>query len=552
MHTFGGFKYNMITQYTAAMFDKMAQFNPFDAIIVMQQNEQHFVVQYANNHALKLIQPTFTKGMDAEKFFQKVYWQRLYLLILQNKKEVIKIEEFNVALVIQKFEEDGQTFVAVIIRTHAKEDVQSLQVMRSAYYDELTELYNRRALKKEWANEKNFAKKGNIALLLVNIDRFKKFNESLGKQRSDYLLFEISNRFKVMRSEECEVFRHNGDEFIILQCYDDIEEVDEVAKALLQCMQQPYIVDNQEYFVSASIGIALSEAKTRNLDLLIHQADQALFYSKNNGRANYYYYSEELKHYFPNEALMEAHLHRAIELNELTIHFQPQVNLATDTIESFEALIRWNNRKFGTVSPGQFIPIAESSGLIINIGEWVIERVCQYQKEWRMLGFSPVRIAINISPIQFKQKDFVHCIARLLKKYEVDPQYLELEITESAMTNLHETTAILKRLKEIGVYVAVDDFGTGYSSLSYLKEYPLDIIKIDQSFIADIKENKKNKAIVETIILLAQNLGLEVVAEGVEEQEQERFLRENNCQKVQGYLYNRPLPADQVVAQYFL
>ncbi|MEC1178721.1 bifunctional diguanylate cyclase/phosphodiesterase [Metasolibacillus meyeri] len=546
----------MIKHNVNNLFEKIIQLNPFDAIVVLQYVEQKYVVQHANCKAVHLFNCSFEEGMDAGQFFHQINWSEVKQFILQNDQETkrIKIDDVEIAVVLQTMMEQGKEYTVIIMRsllTSPIIDNQRLHIMSSAYYDELTELYNRRALNKQWTDHDNFEKTSNVALLLVDLDRFKKFNESLGKQRSDRLLFEVSERFRSLRSEYCEVFRHNGDEFVIIFHYEALEEVETLAYNILQSLQEPFIVDNQEYFVSASVGIALSTIEERDLDNLLHQADQALFYIKNNGRGHYCYYREELKHYFPNEALMEAHLHRAIELKEFMIYFQPQVNLETNKIDSFEALIRWENRKFGMVSPAQFIPIAESSGLIISIGEWVLERVCQYQKEWREYGFKPVRIAVNISPKQFKQKDFVKRISALLQQYKVEPKYLELEITESSMTNLHETTSILSRLKEIGVYVSVDDFGTGYSSLSYLKEYPIDIIKIDQSFITDIEKDRKNKAIVETIILLAQNLGLEVIAEGVEETAQEQFLRENNCQKVQGYLYNRPLPANQIVEQYF-
>ncbi|WP_342472951.1 bifunctional diguanylate cyclase/phosphodiesterase [Metasolibacillus sp. FSL H7-0170] len=546
----------MMKQNMSNLLERIIQLNPFDAIVVLQHTEQQYVVQCANCKAVHLFNCSFNEGMDAEQFFHQINWPEVKQFILQNDQEIkrIRIDDAEIAVVLQTIIEQDEEYIVVIMRSLVASpiiDEQSLHIMGSAYYDELTELYNRRALNKQWTDDDNFKKTSNIALLLVDLDRFKKFNESLGKQRSDQLLFEVSERFKGLRSEYCEVFRHNGDEFVIIFHYEELDEVETIAYNILQSLQEPFIVDNQEYFITASVGISLATIEERDLDILLHQADQALFYMKNNGRGHYCYYSEELNHYFPNEALMEAHLHRAIELNEFTIYFQPQVNLETNKIDSFEALIRWKNRKFGMVSPAQFIPIAESSGLIISIGEWVLERVCRYQKEWRECGFKPVRIAVNISPKQFKQKDFVNRVAALLTEYNIEPRYLELEITESSMSDLYETTSILRRLKELGVYVSVDDFGTGYSSLSYLKEYPIDIIKIDQSFITDIEKDQKNKAIVETIILLAQNLGLEVIAEGVEETAQEQFLRESNCQKVQGYLYNRPLPAEQIVEQYF-
>ncbi len=264
------------------------------------------------------------------------------------------------------------------------------------------------------------------------------------------------------------------------------------------------------------------------------------------------FYRSEMSQAFPNEVLMEAHLKRAIEFDELSIHLQPQIDLHTNSIDSFEALIRWNNRKFGYVPPSQFIPLAESSGLIIQIGDWVLEQACKNLQEWKAKGYRPVRIAVNISPKQFKEENFALKIEQLLKKYNIEPKYLELEITESSMVNINETHSILTKLKQLGVFVSVDDFGTGYSSLSYLKKYPIDIIKIDQSFIRDINKDEKNEAIIKAIITLSHNLGMDVIAEGVEEEFQEQFLKQHNCRKGQGYLYNKPLPVDQIIKEYFI
>ncbi|MEO4054308.1 bifunctional diguanylate cyclase/phosphodiesterase [Solibacillus sp. CAU 1738] len=536
----------MTKKHMNNILEKLIQLNPFDAVAVLQQFDDRFIVERVNEKALALFN-TFEQGMEAEAYFKTSNWQLLKPNIMQDAHDIYMItldDNSEFAVSIQSFIEDNVHYVCLVLRV--------MSAGENAYRDELTDLYNRRALYERWKKINSLKDEKSIALILVDLDRFKKFNESLGKTKADSLLREVSRRFKKLSSECCDVFRYSGDEFVFIMYYVDRVEVDEFTKNIFNCLKKAFIVDEQDYFMNASIGIATVGNEHRNLDKLLNEADQALFYVKNNGRTTYRYYDKQLSHYFPNEALMEAHLHRAIELDELTVHFQPQIDLNTNRINSFEALIRWNNRKFGMVSPGQFIPLAESSGLILSIGDWVLERVCQYQKEWRLQGFRPVRIAVNISPKQFKQKNFVTRVEQLLKKYEVDPQYLELEITESSMTNLHETTSILIRLKKLGVYVSVDDFGTGYSSLSYLKTYPIDIIKIDQSFIADIQKDKKNEAIVAAIILLSHTLGMEVIAEGVEEEVQEQFLRKFNCQKVQGYLYDRPLPANQIVEQYFM
>lgn len=420
------------------------------------------------------------------------------------------------------------------------------------YYDELTRLYNRRALNDHWQSILKKKERLNYALVLVDLDRFKRFNESLGKKNADIILAIISERFHKLRDVNCEIYRYNGDEFVFLIAYEQLEQVENrYIKHIFEEIHEPILFEEHEYYITASIGVALSKNQQElGLDCLLHQADKALFHVKMTGRGHFKYYDESMSKAFPNAALMETHLKRAIEFDELKIYFQPQLDLTTGTVNSFEALLRWENRKFGHVSPTQFIPIAESSGIIVEIGDWVLDQACQYLKEWQQQNLKPVRIAVNISPVQFRQPDFVLKVRNLVEQYGIQPDLLELEITETSMSDLQETTKTLKALKEIGVFVAVDDFGTGYSSLSYLKMFPVDVIKIDQSFIADISKNTKNEAIIEAIVAMSHSLGLEVIAEGVEELMQEDFLRGLQCQKVQGYLYNRPLPADEAIQKY--
>jgi len=423
-----------------------------------------------------------------------------------------------------------------------------------ALMDELTGIWNRKAFKEHWLHHLNDNEHENkqTAFILVDIDRFKKFNESLGESKGDELMRMFSHRLRELCCSKCSLYRYNSDEFIFVLKDATTNNIEHTANAILDALKQPFIIDGQEYFISVSIGISLSPADGKDLETLVLKADKALFSVKEHGRSHYRYYREDMTTIFPNEALMEAHLRRAIEFNELSIHLQPQIDLTNNSINSFEALLRWKNRIFGFVSPAQFIPIAEASGLIIEIGDWIIDEVCRYQKEWQRKGYRPVRIAVNISPKQFRKENFARKIKTALKKYNVPPELLEVEITESSMTNVHETFSILTELKQLGVYVSVDDFGTGYSSLSYLKRYPIDIIKIDQSFIADIAKDDKNEAIIKAIISMSHNLGLEVVAEGVEEASQVDFLKRHRCQKGQGYLYNKPLPVETVVEKYFV
>ncbi|SER61634.1 GGDEF domain-containing phosphodiesterase [Psychrobacillus sp. OK032] len=426
------------------------------------------------------------------------------------------------------------------------------QLYYLAYHDHLTGLWNRRALKEHLRDNLIDAnnRKGQIAIMRIDLDRFKLINESLGYNYGDDLLKKIADRLSLFINKSSNLYRQSGDEFVFILKDKTREETSSFAENILSELSKPIYLDHQEYFVTASIGISMYPLDGKNLDELLIKADQALFVAKDRGRAHFRYFQEQMNLSFPNEALMESHLRRAIEKEELSIHYQPQVNLATGEINSFEALLRWNNRKFGYVSPMQFIPLAEESGMIMQIGDWVLEEVCKQLEYWQEKGYRPVRIAVNISPKQFKQENFAIKIREKIDKYAITPNSLEVEITESAMTDMQDTFAMLKELKDIGVVISIDDFGTGYSSLSYLKKYPIDIIKIDQSFIKDMELDVKNAAIATTIIQLAHSLGMEVIAEGVEKDQQVEILKSANCQKAQGYFFSRPVPIDDINQSY--
>ncbi|RHW39817.1 bifunctional diguanylate cyclase/phosphodiesterase [Lysinibacillus yapensis] len=530
--------------------------NAFDSVImVKQQPEGKYSVEMINSYASVLSPKPFIKGMDAKTFFEWIDWDQLEKMLLHPKEEVeylsIKGHSKKFLLFIEPIQTKEDKYFAVIIK-HLMEESGSLSLY--SFKNENTGLLNKKALNTRWSEHyQSYNDLRQISLLLLDLDRFKKYNESLGKQRADRMVKLISQRFYSVQDDSCEVFHYSGDEFVFLVRSHLREEVELVVQRIYDQLKEPFLIDDQEYFVTCSIGISTLSSETgRDLETLLQQAEQALFYVKKHGRAHFRFYREEMSHTFQNEVLMEAHLKRAIEFNELSIHLQPQIDFDTYEIDSFEALIRWNNPKFGFVPPSQFIPLAESSGLIIQIGDWILEEVCRYQKEWKDKGYRAVRIAVNISPKQFKQDHFAEKVKQIISKYKIEPKYIELEITESSMVNVEETEKILKSLKELGVFVSVDDFGTGYSSLSYLKKYPIDIIKIDQSFIADLNKDEKNEAIVKAIIALSRNLKMDVIAEGVEERDQETFLKLHQCKKGQGYLYNRPLPVEEIVETYFI
>lgn len=418
-----------------------------------------------------------------------------------------------------------------------------------SYHDQLTGAWNNKALSEHFLNDIKIAKQKNkkIAVMAIDLDRFKKINETYGSSIGDHILCEVVNRISKITNDCGHLYRQNGDNFIFVLQNATNERIQFFATQIMDIIKEPFIVEELEISISTSIGISTFPNDGGNIDELLRKSSQAQLYVKERGRSGYHFYQNNMEDQFQNTALMEAHLRRAIEKKELILYYQPQIDLETGKITSCEALLRWQNPKFGFVSPGQFIPIAEDSGLIIEIGNWVIEQACKQLREWKKLGISNIRIAVNISPKQFKEDTLASKIFQYLKEYDIDPKMLEIEITESSMTDEEDTMTILKQLKSMGLIISIDDFGTGYSSLSYIKRYPIDIIKIDQSFIRDMDNDEKDRAIAKTIVHLAHSLGLDVIAEGVEKEEHVRFLKEYQCKKAQGFLFSKPVSVEQLM-----
>jgi diguanylate cyclase (GGDEF)-like protein len=384
-----------------------------------------------------------------------------------------------------------------------------------------------------------------FALLFIDIDRFKYLNDTLGHLVGDQILKQVAERLIDIQHDGCTVYRQGGDEFIVVLEDSSRQKAGEFAQKVLSRFSESFYFNSQEYYITPSIGISLFPNDGKDAETLIKSADEALFSVKEKGKAHYQFYRAEMHSAGINVIALEAHLRKAIERDELELYYQPQVNLFTNEITSFEALLRWNSKELGFISPAEFIPLAEDTGLIIPIGNWVIDRACRQIKEWVGISGKPIRIAVNISPKQFMQLDLVQVIKRAIDHYKIQPSLLEIEITEGAMHDTKETIPLLKKLKKLGITVSIDDFGTGYSSLSYLKQYPIDVLKIDQSFVRDIKSDDKDAAIITTIIHLGKSLGMEVVAEGVEEESQAEFLKEAFCEKAQGFLFAKPLRAHE-------
>ncbi|MES2104230.1 MAG: EAL domain-containing protein [Pseudomonadota bacterium] len=385
-----------------------------------------------------------------------------------------------------------------------------------------------------------------LALAFLDIDQFKYINDSLGHQAGDQLLQIMSERLLSCMRDSDTVARLGGDEFVlILNYHADADEMDSVMQRIRSSVSLPCRIEGRELTVTCSIGISIYPGDGNDADILLKNADAAMYKAKELGRNNDQYHAGVLTPAVADRLDLLNKLRIAIETRQLLLHYQPKIDLASGQIHSAEALIRWPHPVQGMIPPAEFIPLAEETGLIMPIGEWVIHTACAQAMQWLMLGHKAIRIAVNISPRQLHQGDLVQIVKTALDESGLPPSLLELEITESMMMhNMEASIATLHQLKAMGVYLSVDDFGTGYASLSYLKKFPVDCLKIDQSFVRDLALDKDDAAIVKAIISLGHILNLSVVAEGVESLEQANFLQQNACDCAQGYYFGRPMGSD--------
>ncbi|RDU38965.1 diguanylate cyclase [Neobacillus piezotolerans] len=442
--------------------------------------------------------------------------------------------------------------IYVIIRDISEQSKNVEMIKYMAFHDQLTGLLNRRALLDK-LNEQLFSPsrlEKEFALISIDLDRFKYLNDSLGHLVGDEILKKAASRLLECQNDSCLVFRQGGDEFIILLLDTTRKATTFFAQRIMSMFKRSFYFNSQEYYISPSIGISMYPNDGADAETLLKNADEALYRVKDRGRAHFQFYRTGMNSSLTNILSIETHLRKAIEKKELSLHFQPQVDLMTGEATSFEALLRWTSKELGPISPGVFIPLAEDTGLIVPLGNWVIEKACRQIKEWKRQGYGGFRLAINISPKQLQQPNFPAFLKAAMERHSIDPEYLEIEITESSMQNTEEAAPVLKSIKSIGVTVSVDDFGTGYSSLSYLKKFPIDVLKIDQSFVKDISENAKDAAIASAIIHLGKSLGVEVIAEGVETAGQAEFLAMEGCHKAQGFYFARPVPARELEEAY--
>jgi diguanylate cyclase (GGDEF)-like protein len=441
-----------------------------------------------------------------------------------------------------------------------KEQLESLlqqrtaQVDRLAYYDTVTQLPNRALFEDRLTQAVAIARATNqsLGVLFISLDQFKKVNDSLGHGPGDSLLKEFAERLKSCISKSDTVARFGSDEFALLRSQiNGTKDVIETIGSLSQVLKFSFDLPGHELFATASVGVSLFPLDGDDSQTLLKNAGAALYKAKKSGGANYQFYTADMHELATNRLALETNLRRAIQNEEFLVHYQPRVAVDSLEITGVEALVRWQHPQLGLVSPGEFIPLAEDTGLIVPIGEWVLRTACMQGRRWREEGFAPIQIAVNICGRQFHDQDLSQTVIRILEETGLPATNLELELTESSiMQDAEFASGVLRRLKTMGIKISIDDFGTGFSSLSSLKKLPIDALKIDRTFVRDATSDSDDAALVMAIITLAHNLRLKVIAEGVETEDQLRFLQLLRCDEIQGFLFSRPLPAEALASSF--
>lgn len=423
--------------------------------------------------------------------------------------------------------------------------------LRLAYHDALTNLPNRLNLHERLEQTINLCKRNEqkFALLLIDLDRFKIINDTLGHHVGDLLLVEVAQRLSATVRESDIVARLGGDEFVVvLTAIESAADAADVAGKIVQTISAPYLISGNDLRTSPSIGICLYPDDASEIGVLLKSGDVAMYHAKAEGRGNYQFFTEEMNRAVMQRQTMEADLRTALERQQFVLHYQPQLDLNSGKLTGVEALVRWQHPERGLVPPMEFIHVAEEMGLIIQLGSWVLREACKQLKHWQQEGMTDIRMSVNLSALQFLDKDLAEHIQEILAKTGLDAKHLDLEVTESmSMSSPADTIAIMQVLSEHGMSLSIDDFGTGYSSLAYLKLFPIHTLKIDRSFVTDIEIDSNDADICDVTVLLAHKMGLNVVAEGVETEEQLKFLLSIGCNKIQGFLISKPLPSNQVM-----
>jgi len=480
-------------------------------------------------------------------------------LSLEARKK--KGETIPVLLSLSAFTYQGTPYFTAILQDISERVVFEKRLARLAYYDSLTGLPNRRLFHDRLEQALNRARRSEklVGILFLDLDHFKEINDTLGHLFGDMLLQEAAKRLSAVVRKEDTVARLGGDEFtVILENISKVDHVEEVAKKILHVLKLPFHLDKHEVYVTASIGITFYPLDDNDIERLIMNADSAMYQAKSEGRGTYRLYTAHIYQVAEERLVMETALRKAVESAsnfilqyqpEFMLHYQPEIDQYSGEVTGVEALVRWRHPQLGLLSPDRFIPLSEETGLIVPLGEWILRAACKQAVAWRASGLPPFNIAVNVSARQLQNRNIVQQIANILEEAGMEARYLELELTESMILNkTNELIAILRDLKAMGITISIDDFGTGHSSLANLQLLPVDKVKIDISFVRNIVTNEHDAAIVDGIIEMAHKLGMKVVAEGVETEEQLMYLLAHHCDIMQGYHFSRPMAAADLEA----
>jgi diguanylate cyclase (GGDEF)-like protein/PAS domain S-box-containing protein len=455
--------------------------------------------------------------------------------------------EFPIELTIIEIERDDDRYYSAFIRDITTRREAEERIRFLANYDALTGLPNRNLLNERVIVEieKAWDQDGQFALMFLDLDHFKDVNDSLGHRYGDNLLIALTKRFQSLVRPQDTICRLGGDEFVFLLAEADHAIAKEIVERLLTAVEQPFVIDQYELTITASVGVAIYPDDGLDMESLQRNADVAMYRTKKESRNSYRFFSNHMQVQTARNLQLVNALRQAIALGQLAVYYQPQVALDSGRLIGVEALLRWKHPQLGFISPAEFIPLAESSGLIISIGSWVLEQATQQIRAWQLAGIHGISVSVNLSSIQFRDPKLPALVKAILDRYQVSPQCLELELTEGvALENPEGAVAMMDALHSLGVRLSIDDFGTGYSSLSYLKKFKVYKLKVDQTFVRDITTDDEDKAIVIAIIQLARSLGMKTIAEGVETPEQKAFLQAQGCDEMQGYLLSKPMSSD--------
>lgn len=456
--------------------------------------------------------------------------------------------EFPIEMSLAAWDEGGAIFFSSIIRDITERKQIEEKMNRMVYRDPLTGLPNRHLLNDRLALALDQAEANmqTIGIMFLDLDRFKVINDTLGHAVGDLLLIEVAKRIQSAIAKADTLSRQGGDEFVVLLPNTNDSEITHKAKSILATFTRSFVLGDHEMFVTPSIGISLYPTDGRDIETLIKNADTAMYRVKEQGKNSIQFYTPDMNEAVSKKMQLEIGLRKGMERNEFRVFYQPQVEVSTGRMIGVEALVRWHHPEWGHIPPVEFIPLAEETGLIIPLGEWVLREACRQMKAWQNEGYPPLRVAVNISSRQFHQTNLVEMIRLILAETGLEPAYLELELTESIIQDSKYAIATMHELKTMGIHMSIDDFGTGYSSLSYLKQFPIDSLKIDKSFTMNIFEDTKDAALVHTIIGMAHDLELKVIAEGVETQEQLQFLQRYACNEAQGFYFSSPVSGEEL------